>query len=132
MSATRHAGRRRAAESHRPRPAPMAPSQGLSLAKQDLGGTCRIQVSGEIDMATVQPLDQLLTAATSDGARHVVVDLSQVAFLDSNGIQLLVLADRRMQRRDGRLEIVVRDPHMFRVFVVTGLDRRLNIVRSTG
>jgi len=60
---------------------------------------------GEIDVATAPILHDALTQAVSQG-RHVIVDLSDVTFIDSTGFREL-LVHRRMCRENDRLMVLV-------------------------
>jgi anti-anti-sigma factor len=54
-------------------------------------GVVVVRVAGEIDIAVEALLEHVLCrAADGDGARHVLVDLTGVEFLDSGGVQALV------------------------------------------
>ena len=65
----------------------------------DLRGDRLIIVHGELDIATAPRLAALLTRLRQ--RRHpVVLDLSEVAFMDSSGLTVLVEANER-SRRDG-------------------------------
>jgi anti-anti-sigma factor len=61
-----------------------------------------------------------------------VLDLSDLAFLDSTGLRLMITADARA-REEGRQLAVVRPNDMIRrVLRLTRLDERLNIVEDAG
>jgi anti-anti-sigma factor len=65
----------------------------------DLRGDRLIIVHGELDIATAPRLAALLTRMRE--RRHpVVLDLAEVAFMDSSGLKVLVEASER-SRRDG-------------------------------
>jgi anti-anti-sigma factor len=55
------------------------------------------------------------------GAR-VVVDLSDVTFLDSTRLGVLVTSLKRLREVDGSLDLVVASPRVLKVFTLTGLD----------
>jgi anti-sigma B factor antagonist len=58
----------------------------------------------------------------------VVVDLSKLTFLDSTGLRCLVTADERA-RDEGRRVVIVRGPEAVqRVFSITRLEERLEMV----
>ncbi|MDI1464693.1 STAS domain-containing protein [Catellatospora sp. KI3] len=61
-----------------------------------LEGGVRVSISGEVDLASADLVQQWLTSAvddcTADGA--VEVDLSGLDFIDSTGIRALVMARR--------------------------------------
>jgi anti-anti-sigma factor len=92
--------------------------------------TCVIEPHGEIDLATAPNLRAALDAATEAGARHVLVDFEDVAFLDSMGIGVLLSAQRKLRARDGKLIVVCNDPLIRRVFEIAGLTEVLNITPS--
>jgi anti-sigma B factor antagonist len=55
------------------------------------GAVVTVAVSGEVDLATAPVLDrEIKTAITSSDVAEVIVDLSEVGFLDSSGIKALV------------------------------------------
>lgn len=64
-----------------------------------------VRPSGEVDLSTVSVLRHALATAVALG-RHVVVDLSQVTFIDSTGFRELLI-HRRMCREDDRLMVLV-------------------------
>ena len=58
----------------------------------------------------------------------VVLDLSKLTFLDSTGLRCLVTADERA-RDEGRRVVIVRGPEpVQRVFSITRLEERLEMV----
>ena len=57
-----------------------------------------------------------------------MVDLSKLSFLDSTGLRCIVTADERA-REEGRRIVIVRGPDAVqRVFAITRLDERLEMV----
>lgn len=81
-----------------------------------------IHVTGEVDLATAPTLDEALNDLENEG-RPLIVDLSDVSFLDSSGLSVLVKARQRLEKPDGAngLRLVVTRPVIRRVFEVTGL-----------
>lgn len=78
-------------------------------------------VHGEIDIATVDDLREALHSLIDGGARHLVVDLSQVSFIDSTGLGVLVGARRKVEVRDGSFSIAGANPRLVKLFRITGL-----------
>jgi anti-anti-sigma factor len=54
----------------------------------DDGGTARIALRGELDLATIGPVRTAVDQALEAGAKQVVFELSNVAFLDSSALAL--------------------------------------------
>jgi anti-sigma B factor antagonist len=58
----------------------------------------------------------------------LVFDLSAVEFMDSSGLRTLVSSDERARAKGRRLVVVQGPPPVHRVFEITQLDQRLEIV----
>jgi anti-sigma B factor antagonist len=84
---------------------------------------CRL--SGEIDFTSSGPVQSTLLAMILPGGGAVVADLSQVTFLDSSGLGVLVQAHRTAMERDNRLLVVASSP-VRKLLRLTGLDTVLD------
>jgi anti-sigma B factor antagonist len=89
-----------------------------------------VAASGELDLATVDPLERELDQVFEQGGRRVVVDLSGVSFIDSVALGALVREAKRIRSNGGTCVVVADDPRILRVFEITGLDRMFGIERS--
>ena len=66
---------------------------GLRLLCRQVGDhTVVVSVAGELDIATVSQLRAYLRDTTASRPAHLVLDLSEVAFLASSGVGLLMAA----------------------------------------
>ena len=75
---------------------------------------------GEIDMATAPDLTQELAEAVSVNPCRVIVDLTQVTFMDSTGLSALVRA--RTEAGNGELRLVGASGMVCKVLRITGLE----------
>ena len=83
--------------------------------------------SGELDIATVSTLRERLDAAIDAGTRHLVIDLSDVRFLDSVALAVIVNAKRRLGG-EGKLVVVVdRSSYVMLVFECSGLPGIIDV-----
>ena len=98
-------------------------------------GRCLVaSVSGEIDLATaptlVTTVESALTRAP-EGATRVAVDLSEVRFLDSAGLNALVRLEKALAAREIELSLVSPSERAVRqVFEITQLTESLRVVDS--
>jgi anti-sigma B factor antagonist len=85
-----------------------------------------IELDGEIDMATVGPLNAELLELAAAGT-PLMVDLSGIVFVDSTGLRLLIGVDREMARSG--LRLVIRRPSepVRRLLEVTALASWLEV-----
>ena len=84
-----------------------------------------VSVSGEVDLYTAERVKARIDEAGAVGADTVVVDLSEVSFMDSTALGVLVQETKRLEGRGHSLVLVTNDPRTRRVVEVTGLNRVL-------
>lgn len=90
-----------------------------------------IALRGECDLHIAPALDRQLRDAIEEGRNHLIVDLTDVTFLDSTVLGALAGGLRRAQRRKGGLAVVCpTGAGVRRVFEVTGLDNVIKVVAS--
>jgi anti-sigma B factor antagonist len=94
----------------------------LSVSRPYDGGTSVVAVSGEVDVHSAPALRDAITALLASGERSVVVDLSEVSFLDSTGLGALVSARTAAGTTGGSLPLVCTHERVLRLFTITGLD----------
>jgi anti-sigma B factor antagonist len=90
-------------------------------------GVVAIALSGEVDLYTAPRLKEELVGAIDDGAKNVVVDMTDTAFIDSTTLGVLVGGLRRLRPNGGELALVVTDRNIRKIFEITGLDRVFSI-----
>lgn len=81
-----------------------------------------LTVRGEIDVSTAPELRERLLEVAENGAPVVVVDLSDVSFVDSTALGVLVSGVKRFRSEGGDLRLVVTQPHISKVLEITGLN----------
>jgi anti-sigma B factor antagonist len=86
-----------------------------------------VSVTGEIDAFTSPALEQELEWVLGDGGSNAVVDLGEVAFIDSTALRVLLRALPSFSKREGRLVLVSDDRRVLRTLEITGLDRKFSV-----
>jgi anti-sigma B factor antagonist len=92
---------------------------GVSILRID--GHSKVRLTGDIDLAATTELRQRLDAVLAAGTGDVDLDLSEVTFLDS--CSLAVLLHARQTLHDGHQRLRVRNPSkpVLRVFELSGV-----------
>ncbi len=100
----------------------------LEVRTEDRNGLVHVALVGELDLSSVTKVQEELRRVEASAPPTLVVDLSKLTFLDSTGLRCIVTADERA-RSEGRRIVVVRGPDpVQRVFSITRLDDRLEMV----
>jgi anti-sigma B factor antagonist len=100
----------------------------LEVQSEDAGGHVTVALRGELDLSTVGKVQEELRRVEAAEPAIVILDLSRLTFLDSTGLRCVVTADERA-RTQGRRLVIVRGPDAVqRVFSITRLEERLEMV----
>jgi anti-sigma B factor antagonist len=94
----------------------------VSVSRSSTGDVPVVAVSGEVDVYSAPALKESLTGLLQTGDRSVVVDLTDVAFLDSTGLGALVEARAATSEAGGSLPLVCNQERILKLFTITGLD----------
>jgi len=80
----------------------------MSISYDDIGENLRrIMISGRLDMPGTDSVASQLAELTAAPKKGVVVDLSAVKFLASIGIRALITSAKVVQKRGGKMVLVV-------------------------
>jgi anti-sigma B factor antagonist len=87
-------------------------------------GCTVVKLRGELDIASVPELrDQLIVVLDRRTPGLMVIDLSDLEFIDSSGTAVLVNTQRRARLLGCTLALVAPQPAVSRVLQICGLDR---------
>ena len=91
-----------------------------------------IAVHGQADLHSAPQLRSAITTALDNGARGLVIDLSEATFIDSMTLGVLLGAVKRLRPSGGTVGVVCTDSHIKRIFEITLLDRVFSIHADRG
>jgi anti-sigma B factor antagonist len=90
----------------------------------------RVQLSGRLDTQGVDRVETRFVASLIPAANSAIVDLSQVDFVSSMGIRMLVSAARSLKARQASLAVFGAPERVTQVFEAVSLSRLLPICTS--
>jgi len=99
---------------------------GVTIEQRD--DAVHLKLSGELDISTAQLLEDDLHRVEAERPELIVLDLRDLAFMDSTGLRLLIMADARAKEEGRRLAIGRGNEMIQRVLHLTRLDERLELV----
>jgi anti-sigma B factor antagonist len=90
-----------------------------------------LRVSGEIDLGTAPQLREAALEALRHHGSDLRLDLRDVHFMDSTGIEVLLATRRRAALEGGSLTLVRPSRPVQRILQVTGVDRLFEITQPS-
>ncbi len=100
---------------------------GLTLAASRDAGTAIFELAGELELANSAIVTQVLERLERSGT-PILIDLSQLEFIDSSGIAVLCHALRRANHDQRELQFRRGPKVVERVFELTGLGELMAFV----
>ncbi len=97
----------------------------LEIRSDRHGDDYVIALVGELDLSDAAQVTEEIVRAEGTDARRIVLDLSEVQFIDTSGVRLIIEADARSRINGHRLRLVHGPPAVRRVFEIVGLIDRL-------
>ena len=103
---------------------------GLTADVSTQGTQTIVALAGEIDLSNHVALRTALNDLIVGGSVDLVLDLTDVTFMDSTGLGAMIGTRRRVHAFQGSLAIVLTNDAILRVFEVTGLDKVFDLYDS--
>jgi len=91
------------------------------LEAQRDGDAVTVMLAGEFDLAMADPIRKALTCALREPRKRLILDLSDVTFIDSSGLHIILDAYKVCRDGGPRLTIRPGPPCVQQVFEVTNL-----------
>ncbi len=102
---------------------------GVNLdIERDAG--CVVTVSGDADLYAAASVERELLRLADEGKRSIVVDLSEVTFIDSTMLRVLLNVSKRLRPGGGELLVVCSEHNVRKIFEITLLDRVFTIFET--
>jgi anti-anti-sigma factor len=101
--------------------------QLLEISNREYGRYAVVALRGELDLAGATGLRDRLRTERDEHEGRVVLDLSELTFIDSTGLSILVEYHEKTHAAGGRLILLAPREAVVKTLHITGLDERLTI-----
>jgi anti-anti-sigma factor len=95
-----------------------------------LGDVPGVAVHGEVDLSVAETLEATLEDSIRESVGAFVIDLSDLDFIDSSGLQVLMRARGLLSREDRTLAVVCPYGPVRRVFELSGVSDLFVLIES--
>lgn len=103
------------------------PSSMFAIKARSEQDTTTIAISGELDIASADRLRAAIRSAENGTTRWIILDLEELTFMDSTGLNALLEARRRPSLKGDRLRFVrSRHSQVKKLLAITGTSETLS------
>jgi anti-anti-sigma factor len=102
----------------------------MEIRHDNVGEVRRVVLTGRLDTAGVDVVETRFGAAIVPNGKNTIVDLSEVTFLASMGIRMLISTTRALSRKGGKLVMYGAGPGVRDVIETTALTEIIPLAVS--
>lgn len=97
----------------------------LQIRGEASGGVHTLWLKGELDLVSAGLLETRIGELCADGASRIVLEMSELDFMDSTGLRALLVSDELCGVNSCRLLVGQLSPQVSRLLQLSGLEDRL-------
>ena len=98
-----------------------------SIEKQ--GNTLKVKPAGRLDLITAPELEKELQAHM-DGVRDITMDFTNVDYISSGGLRVLLALEKQLEQNDGGLTVINANEDIIKIFELVGFTDVVTVVRA--
>jgi len=95
----------------------------MEFAQELSGDVVIVKLSGRLDSSTAQGAEEDFARVLAGGALHLAIDMSNLEYISSAGLRVLLVVARKVQQADGRVVLFGVVRNVREVFSISGFDR---------
>src|SRR3954447_3493900 len=104
--------------------------QPFSVLVTKNGDCATVALRGELDLSGVDRAHEAIEQAESAAAPLLVLDLSELDFIDSTGLEVILRAARRAHDNGRRLVVARPLTYVRRLLEMTAIDQSVDVVEG--
>ena len=85
---------------------------------------------GRIDADGSRPLQAELQDHIAHGRVRLLIDLQETRYISSNGLRVLLAAQKQAQKQGGAIKLCALSPRLIEIFEMAGFDRVFEIFET--
>ena len=102
----------------------------MDIVITDDAGVTKAELNGRLDTANVNEIESRFTTGIMPMAQHTIVDLSNVSFIASLGIRMLLTTARGLASRGVKFVMYGANPAVMEIFETTALSDIIPILQT--
>ncbi|MBA5875034.1 MAG: anti-sigma factor antagonist [Nitrospira sp. CR1.2] len=102
----------------------------MKITKEVNNRKVTLKLEGNFTYTQRKPFQEMLKSVAVDGVDQIVIDLSQVAFLDSAALGLLMISHRQLQAEKRALSLAYPQPTVRQIIELANLHKTIPLIET--
>lgn len=102
----------------------------VSLKEKKTGDLLVLYMSGRLDAVSAPPVEHRVFDFISQGEHKIILDFSNIDYLSSAGMRMLLSVTKKLKNNDGRMVICNISNNVMDILKMSGFDHILDIAKT--
>ena len=85
------------------------------------------EIKGRLDAATAPVAEETIKESMAEDTNRLLFDLSQLEYLSSGGLRVILGAAKEIRRREGKVALAALTQYVYEIFEVSGFTAMIPI-----
>jgi anti-anti-sigma factor len=94
----------------------------MDISQEQDGDVVVVRLSGRLDSSAASSAETQLSAAVTGSPPRVAIDMSNLAYVSSAGLRVLLVLAKKVQQQKGKVALGGLSANVREVFTVSGFD----------
>ncbi len=100
---------------------------GLEINIEEINGRIILRLIGRLDASSCSILQNKIDVLLQENHKNVFLDFSNIDYLSSAGLRVLLSSTKKFNEQNGRLGIFAISEEVMQIIKMTGFEKILNI-----
>lgn len=102
----------------------------MEIRQEKKDGVLILNIIGRLDSNTANQLEDELIPIVDEGEENILVDFSDLDYISSAGLRLLLLAAKKMDKKDCKIILCSMKDFIHEVFEISGFTAIFTIAKN--
>ncbi|MBX3237157.1 MAG: STAS domain-containing protein [Nitrospiraceae bacterium] len=102
----------------------------MKITEEAQGQSMTLKLEGNFTYTQRKPFQDAVKNACGKNAQHIIIDLSQVSFLDSAALGLLMVTHRQLVAEKRKLSMYKPQPTVKQIIELANLHKTIPVIES--
>jgi anti-sigma B factor antagonist/stage II sporulation protein AA (anti-sigma F factor antagonist) len=99
----------------------------MEIKIQEENGVTIIEIEGRMDASNAAIADAEINKALEGGQSRLLFDLTELEYLSSGGLRVILGAAKEMRRREGKVALAALKEYVYEIFEISGFTAMIPI-----
>ncbi|MFA6980290.1 MAG: STAS domain-containing protein [Ignavibacteriaceae bacterium] len=102
----------------------------MEMSQRTENGVLIISPKGNLDFNHATSFQETATALIENGAKKVLINFTELSFISSAGLRVLIVLAKLLQQKSGTFALALMNEQILEVFSISGFEKLFTIYSS--